>query len=57
MIEKLTEESKTCLIYTIFASHRTCALHEYFKIIWRGWEGNMDTQTFPTGTGIKYLSK
>ena len=50
MIEKFTEDMFNLQNFSI---HRKCALHELFKIIYRGWGGNMDTQTFLTITEKK----
>ena len=47
MIEKFTEDMFNLHYFSI---HRKCALYELFKIIYRGWGGNMDTQTFLTTT-------
>ena len=54
MIEKFTEDMFNLHYFSI---HRKCALYELFKIIYRGWGGNMDTQTFLTITEKKHISK
>ena len=47
MMENLTEDMFNLHYFSV---HRKCALYELFKIIYRGWGGNMDTQTFLTIT-------